>query len=220
MTRKQQSRDCQKKAWKYHKAICKNRDDIRTQIDEQCGTNPSLTRELHARFETTLAVQKWVHRHRPVLSWALFNAYDLGRHPERGKTHVMIVQLKQTGNAKKIRNMFSIVDVYLLSREELAVSQPQYMEVMAEGDRGYALRPEGSKKDRVMSYMLFDYGFSAHWTGPMWDKEELAQRTTDPDWFNILKSLTDGKTEYEMVDGNAVRKDACSYFLFLHHCFN
>ncbi|KIM76007.1 hypothetical protein PILCRDRAFT_798488 [Piloderma croceum F 1598] len=187
----QQSRDCQKKAWKYHKVICKNGDEM--------------------------PVQKWGHRHSPVLFWACFNAYDLGRHPERGETHVMIIQLQQTGNAKKVRNMFSLVDAYLLLREELAVSRPQDMEVIASGEREHALR---ETKDRVVSCMLLDYSFSAHWIGPLWDKEELAQRTTDPDWCKILKSITDGKTEYEMVDGNAVRKDASSYFLFLHQLFN
>jgi hypothetical protein len=216
----QQSRDCQKKAWKYHKVICESGDETRTLIDElaqQFGNNPSVTKKLHAQLETSMAVQKWGHRHRPVLFWACFNAYDLGRHPERGETHVMLIQLQQTDNARRAKNMFSVVDAYLLSREELAVSRPQYMEVIASGDREHALR---GNKDRVASCMLLDYGFWAHWTGPLWDKEELAQRSTDPDWCTILKSITDGKTEYEMVDGNAVRKDASSCFLFLHQRYN
>jgi len=100
--------------------------------------------------------------------------------------------------------MFTVKDVTLLTRAELAACRPQDMAQLAADDQGHALR---ERKDRIRSPMLIAYGFSAHYVGPLWDDEELAELSIDPEWKAIFKSLTDGKDEFEMVDGNPVRRE-------------
>jgi len=99
--------------------------------------------------------------------------------------------------------MFTVKDVSLLTRAELAASRPQDMAQLAADDQGHALR---ERKDRIRSPMLIACGFSAHYVGPLWDNEELAELSTDPEWRTIFINLTDGKDEFEMVNGNPVRR--------------
>lgn len=203
----QQSRDCQKKAWKYHKSICTNADDVYAKLDalglQKHKNDPSFS-ALREQLETLDAIQKWCHRHRPVLFWSCFNAFDLRNHPERGTTHVMLIQIELSGKVKRARDMFTVVDASLFTRAEIAASRPLDTELLAAADQEHAAR---ERRDRVQSPMLIALGSWAHFVGPLWDNDELAELTLDQEWKTILKSITDGNNEFEMADGNPIRRE-------------
>jgi len=96
------SRDCQKEAWKHHKVMCMSTDDAHALLDNLASQHNGspLVLALHDKLDMKAAIQEWCeHRsNRAVLNWTCFNAFDLRHHPERSTTHVMLIQLKLTGN--------------------------------------------------------------------------------------------------------------------------
>lgn len=86
---------------------------------------------------------------------------------------------------------------------KLERTRPDDMTQIETARRETALR---GPQDRVSTNMLFALGSYAHYSGGYWDHQELEEYTLDADWIEILKSITDGKNEYEMVNGNSVRK--------------
>jgi hypothetical protein len=44
------------------------------------------------------------------------------------------------------------------------------------------------------------------WNAGYWDEEEIAERSESKNCKAILQSVTDGKKEYEMVQGNPFAK--------------
>lgn len=154
------------------------------------------------QLDVQSTIQNWNHRHRPALNWATFNAFDLKNHPERGQTHAFLVTLEETGS-KKIRSKFRVVEASLISMADLKTSRPQDMEMIENGDREANLR---GTQDRVSTHNLIALGEFSLWSGSFWDHQELEEYTLDADWKQILRSVTDGKDEYTIVNGAAVRQ--------------
>lgn len=101
--------------------------------------------------------------------------------------------------------MFRVVDATLMTRDkfiselpgELGETRLYRSEQEREGRPG---------ETRPKHYVLIRVPRAA-WNifiGAYWDEEELQERTEDKDWLNVLKSITSGKQEYEMVQANPV----------------
>src|ERR1700733_2045437 len=91
-----QSRDCQKEAWKYHKAICSTHGDAHAILENFLPNDNSspLFLALREKLDMKAAIKEWFQHHRVVLNWTCFNAFDLRHHPEQSTTHVMLTQLE------------------------------------------------------------------------------------------------------------------------------
>jgi len=201
------SRDCQKEAWKHHKVMCMSTDDAHALLDNLASQHNGspLVLALHDKLDMKAAIQEWCeHRsNRAVLNWTCFNAFDLRHHPERSTTHVMLIQLKLTGNnqtAKKKK--FKVMDTSLLTRGELATARPNDI------GRLFAMEHDMPvAQERIKTPMLVACGIDSHYVFLEWDEEELVELSIDPGWKAISKSLANGHKEYKLVNGNPVRRE-------------
>jgi hypothetical protein len=195
-----QSEDCQKEAWKYHKAGCSSTDDVHDVIGNLLPHDSPLFLDLSERLDMWAAIQEWCKRHSAVLNWTSFNAFDLRHHPERSATHVMLTQLEPAGVNQTAKNRFKVVDTSLLTRAELATARPD--------DIGRLLSMEGHLRvpqERIRTPMLVACGIFSHYIILEWDDEELVEVSIDPEWRAISKSLANGHKEYKLVNGHPVR---------------
>jgi len=185
---------------RHHKIICGNPTDA----------GPFETFFDNIQFHPIKVLRHWCRRlHGPIVDWACANAYELKHHPERCPTHVFLLKLQRTnepavGSGKKIGKMFKVMDASLVSREALlsggattSRGNPKYDET----NRPRTCEPGARDKahnsyGRVVRHILLSYGLY------MGSRE----RSEDENWKAVLQSFTDGKGEYEMVQGNPVRK--------------
>ncbi|KIM74819.1 hypothetical protein PILCRDRAFT_827878 [Piloderma croceum F 1598] len=198
-----QSRDCQKEAWKYHKAICSTNEDAHALLGNLLpndNDNP-LVLALREQLDMKAAIKEWYQHHSTVLNWTCFNAFDLRHHPERSTTHVMLTQLKLTGNNQTAKKKFEIMDTYLLTREELATVRPEDI------GRLFALERDMPVVERIRTPVLLACGIFSHYVLLDWDEQELVDVSIDPEWRAISKSLANGHKEYKLVNGNPVRRE-------------
>jgi len=199
-----QSRDCQKEAWKYHKAGCLSTDDAHALIGNLLphDNDSPLVQDLRERVDMKAAIQEWCKRHSGVLNWTCFNAFNLRHHPERSATHVMLTQLKSAGLNQTAKKRFKVMDTSLLTQAELATARPD--------DIGRLLDMEGYMRvpqERIRTPMLVACGIFSHYIILEWDEQELVEVSIDPEWRAISKSLANGHKEYKLVNGNPVRKE-------------
>jgi hypothetical protein len=195
-----QSEDCQKEAWKYHKAGCSSTDDAHDLLGNLLPHDSPLFQDLSERVDMKAAIQEWCNRHSAVLNWTSFNAFDLRHHPERSATHVMLTQLESAGVNQTTKNRFKVVDTSLLTRAELATARPDSKKRLLDIE-GYMRVPQ----ERIRTPMLVECGIFSHYIILEWDDEELVEVSIDPEWRGISKSLANGHKEYKLVNGNPVR---------------
>ena len=199
-----QSRNCQKEAWKYHKAGCSNTDDAHALIGNLLphDNDSPLVLDLHERVDMKAAIQEWCKRHMAVINWTSFNAFDLRHHPEWSTTHVMLTQLKSADINQTAKKRFKVMDTSLLTRAELATARPD--------DIGRLLGMEGTMRvpqKRIRTPVLVACGTFSHYVILEWDEQELVEVSMDPEWRAISKSLANGHKKYKLVNGNPVRRE-------------
>jgi hypothetical protein len=205
-----QSRDCQKEAWEQHKVVCSSTEDAHALLNRFVPNNDSpLYLALREKLEMKTAIQEWCRRRGAVLNWTCFNAFDLRHHSERSVTHVMLVELQLAGDnqtAKKKR--FKIMDTYLLTRAELATARPDDI------GRLFGMENDMPKaSERIRTFMLVACGIFSHYVFLEWDDDELEELSIDAEWRAISKSLANDHEEYELVNGNPVRKEMTITFV-------
>ena len=151
----QQSSECQKKHWNVHKA---SRTDDLTSIPNQSPSyvitalwqtpckRAQKTRALVADGESTpglslashglsaqafsKALLAWSRHHRPILSWACTNAFDVKHQPTNSETHVFLVTVEltakaETGEEQRPMKMFRVGDAKLVPKSEMATISPE-----------------------------------------------------------------------------------------------
>jgi hypothetical protein len=153
--------------------------------------------------------EKWRIQRRPILSWAAFNAFDLRCHPERGKTHVFYVNLVENGTKigrrekGKKTNAITVADTMFMDRATLQGYDPLSWNLVEMQERENAKVEEDQ---RVVSPTVFRYGFARRLVYLMWFDQEILDMQKNPHWRAVLQSVMDGKDEFEVVQGNPVRK--------------
>jgi hypothetical protein len=112
------------------------------------------------------------------------------------------------GSGDKIGKMFRVAEAYLVSREALIAGgelpDPEgTLSTMKLTDQELASR-EGETRPTTRMVVLWDA--LCYYAAAMWDPEEIEERSEIEDWKTVLQSFTEEKGEYEMVQGNPVRK--------------
>jgi hypothetical protein len=155
---------------------------------------------------------KWMKHYNPVLAWACFNAFELRRYPQRGKTHMFSVTLEATkGRRRKARKAFKVTSATLLDRETLREQFSEAMELFQKQESVATTRED----KRVFTPMLLQHNHHWQLMYYYWFDRELLTMREDAHWPAVFQSMTSGKNEYEMVQGNPVRKEASGVS---YHC--
>lgn len=198
-----QSRECQKEAWKFHKALCSTNEEAHALLEEFLPNDNGspLFLSLREKLDMKAAIKEWCEHRSAVLNWTCFNAFDLKHHPERSRTHVMLTQLKLTGNKQTAKKKFEIVDSSLLTRAELATARPDDI------GRLFGMENKMPVVERITTPVLVACGIFCHYVFLEWDEQELEDVLIDPEWRAISKSLANSRKEYELVHGNPVRRE-------------
>jgi hypothetical protein len=198
-----QSRNCQKEAWKYHKAGCSSAVDFHALMGSLPHDNDDpLVLDIRERMDMKVAIQEWCEHHMAFLNWTSFNAFDLRHHPERSATHLMLTQLKSAGINRTAKKRFKVMDTSLLTRAELATARPDEIRRLLNMER-YMQVPQ----ERIRTPVLLACGTSSHLVILEWDDQELVEVSIDPEWRAISKSIANGHKEYKLVNGNPVRRE-------------
>lgn len=165
-----------------------------------------------SQTELSEALRDWYKFHRHIFDWACFNAYELKHHPERCPTHVFEVKLRRTGrstagSARKSKKLFKIAEASLVTRASFVNDPDNYYLstrlVASDAEMAARVGETRPKAHLMLTCASLGLSFSG---GGYWDAEELAERSESKNWKSILKSVTDGKKEYDMVNGNPVRR--------------
>jgi hypothetical protein len=151
-----------------------------------------------------LTLRNWCFRlHTHIFNWACFNAFELKHHSKWCGTHIFVVKLRTTGRAadsggRNHKKMFKVMDASLVPRSAF----PEFAERFARFDQ--ETHREGETRPKTwMGILCGDMWVDK---SSYWDEEEIAERSESKDWKAIFKSVTDGKKEYEMIQGNPVRR--------------
>jgi len=206
-----QSRDCQKGAWEYHKAICSTNEDAHALLGNLFPNDNGspLVLALREELDMKAAIKEWCQRRSAVQNWTCFNAFDLKHHPERSTTHVMLTQLKLTGNNRTAKTKFEVIDTSLLTRAELATARPKDI------GRLFAMERDRPVSERITTPVLVACGVFSHYVLLGWDEQELVDVSIKSEWRAISKSLANGHKEYKLVNGNPVRRETTFVYSIL-----
>jgi hypothetical protein len=162
----------------------------------------------HTKFEDDSVFFKWRIRYAGVISWAAANAFDLGRHPERAKTHVFMIMLTARKCEKtKARNAYQLHEAFLAERALVQKTFPHYCQLLELQEKEYAAQNE----KELMSPTFIHCHPWCRLTTSWWTGSELAAVKWDTNWKSVLRSVLDGKDEYDIIQGNPVRKGAFSH---------
>jgi hypothetical protein len=150
------------------------------------------------------AINNWL-KHRAVLVWACFNVFELNDHPEKGLDHVFLVQLETVDpptTGAKIQ--LHIKKAELVTCHSLIQAYPGVVAIFTRQAEAYD--KEVKVPSTVSTNMLLHCGEEWHSQRMDWDQEELDGLRREEDWMAVLMSMTMGKKEFEIVDGNLVRQ--------------
>jgi hypothetical protein len=173
----------------------------------------------HSEFGLQLQAEreifdKWRILYYPFLSWACFNAFDLRRHPERGKTHVFCVTLEaRERRRRKPSNAYRVSESILMDRADFQEHRTGFNLLLSQ-EREHAKRAD----KRVVSPMCIKTKYECIVTYLCWFDREILALNEDSNWESVLRRAVDGKNEYEIVQANPVRRKAAGAFvpLVLH----
>ena len=211
----QQSSECQKKHWNVHKASRTDDPSDSKSISELCNncsvtdTLQEKTRALVADGESTpglslashglsaqafsKALLAWSRHHRPILSWACTNAFDVKHHPTNSETHVFLVTVELTakaenGEEQRPMKMFRVGDAKLVPKSEMATISPELHGMITAGDE----QEKGTVSqdyDGVMFEVVRCRDHCKIMRYP-WNKGNLINLVEDRQWKAVLKRET------------------------------
>ncbi|KAF7980748.1 hypothetical protein HWV62_36777 [Athelia sp. TMB] len=161
-------------------------------------------------------VRDWCfRRYRHIINWAIFNAYNLKHTRALCDDHVFYMRLERRHSnpaPKNAKSMFNIAEAALLTRGELMREDSEvYARFMPSDMDTEARATFGEKRAKTHLYNAMQTVDRRHvWTTcAYWDDEEIRERSEggegDESWLAILKSITDGGKEWEIVNGNPAR---------------
>jgi hypothetical protein len=131
--------------------------------------------------------------------------FELKDHPERGLDHVFLVQLETVDPPiKGAKIQLHIKKAELVTHHSLIQAYPGVVAIFAR--RAEAHDKEVKVPGTVSTNMLLYCGEDWNSQKLDWDQEELDGLRREKDWMPVLMSMTMGKKEFEIVDGNLVRQ--------------
>lgn len=152
---------------------------------------------------TISALREWTRHHFAALSWAAFNAFPLGSHPERVKTHFICFRLrKRATQSSKSKHLWTVESAALMRQNE----RLDVLMNIRGAQEEYRTR---DRQDRLSSFYALDYDAEAPYSTwqMMWEADELENMTESNDWENIVRDMTSGHPKYKIVGGNPVLID-------------
>jgi len=189
------SSECQKKHWKVHKSPCKEVQNNRA-LTADAERTPDLFFAGLSALESSTALLAWSRHHRPILSWACTNAFEIKRHPKNSETHVFLVTVELTvkaenGEEQRPEKMFRVEDARLVPKCEMVTISPELYSMVTAAD--------GQEKGTVLEEykgVMFEVVRCRHHYRAMrypWNKSNLIGLVEDRQWETVLKRETQKK---------------------------
>jgi len=188
------SSECQKKDWKVHKTPCKQVQENRAKFNADAECTPGLFFASLSAQESSTALLAWTRHHRPILSWACANAFQVKRHPKNSQTHIFLVTVELTakaenGKEQRPAKMFRVENAKLVPKSEVAtISSELYGMVTAAHEQETVLH----EYEGVMFEVVRCRGHHRIMRYP-WNKSNLKCMVEDGQWETVLKRETQKK---------------------------
>ena len=155
------------------------------------------------------ALTSWLKHHCAVLQWACANAFETKDHPEKGLDHVFFIQLKAVVHPTSrehtaAKPQLQIDRASLVNHDYLFNKYPGVVALFAQKKEADAIQGQA---EGVVSYsMVVQYDAKWDLQQMTWEQRELEELEKQKNWVDVLLSITKGKKEFKMVNGNPVRQ--------------